>query len=507
MKESLRILLLVGMVIAIGLLPGKPAECDNGPSITKQVDKTSASPGDTLTYTISYSNPTANTYTNIRIEDSIPNGTTYIDNSATGGATFDGSKIIVNIGNLSPGASGSVQFQVRVINAVSLLSFGDAGHGGDDTAVFQRALDSVAGQSLTLLVPASASPCLVKPLFVRSSTSLQFAPGVVIQAAPGYGDYDCLLNINGATDVTISGYGATLQMPKQEYTEGEHRHALNINGSTNVVIQGLNCNSSGGDGIYISGLSFFDPSLKPYSENIVIQDVTCDNNRRNGLSIISAQNLLVSHCNFTNTNGTDPQDGIDIEPNWSTDWLVNIRIEDCVTANNVGNGIQVILSNMNGASQPVSVTISRHVDQRSGQNGYRITGAGEANPVTGAVTFASVTTQSPQREGVRICCEGSVVLTLSDLTITNPDQAGSPSYIAGVFIDQPKGANGKGGNVSIPTSAMSDSTGKMKYYFHVWDDLGLGFQHLQIAHGTWSGASYDPYGSYCGARMTSVDVP
>ena len=49
MKESLRILLLVGMVIAIGLLPGRPAECENGPSITKQVDKTSASPGDTLT--------------------------------------------------------------------------------------------------------------------------------------------------------------------------------------------------------------------------------------------------------------------------------------------------------------------------------------------------------------------------------------------------------------------------------------------------------------------------
>lgn len=32
----------------------------------------------------------------------------------SGGATFDGSKIILNIGNLSPGASGTVSFQVRI---------------------------------------------------------------------------------------------------------------------------------------------------------------------------------------------------------------------------------------------------------------------------------------------------------------------------------------------------------------------------------------------------------
>jgi len=84
------------------------------PNISKRVDKSSAQSGDTLTYTISYSNPTQNTFTNAILEDPIPAGTTYVANSATGGATFDGSKIIFNIGNLAAGAGGSIQFQVRV---------------------------------------------------------------------------------------------------------------------------------------------------------------------------------------------------------------------------------------------------------------------------------------------------------------------------------------------------------------------------------------------------------
>ena len=85
------------------------------PNISKRVDKSSAQSGDTLTYTISYSNPTANTYTNAKIEDPIPNGTTYVTGSATNGGTFDGSKIILNIGNLAAGAAGNIQFQVKIL--------------------------------------------------------------------------------------------------------------------------------------------------------------------------------------------------------------------------------------------------------------------------------------------------------------------------------------------------------------------------------------------------------
>lgn len=84
----------------------------NQPVISKSVDKATASSGETLNYTLSYSNPTAITYTNVRIEDVLPARTTFL--SASNNGTFDGSKVIWNLGDLGPRSNSSVSFQVKV---------------------------------------------------------------------------------------------------------------------------------------------------------------------------------------------------------------------------------------------------------------------------------------------------------------------------------------------------------------------------------------------------------
>lgn len=85
-------------------------------SITKSVDKSSASPNDTLTYTISYSNTGNVQLTNVVITDGIPTGTSYLSGSATGGGVFDqaANALTWTVGNLSAGGSGSVSFKVAV---------------------------------------------------------------------------------------------------------------------------------------------------------------------------------------------------------------------------------------------------------------------------------------------------------------------------------------------------------------------------------------------------------
>ena len=85
---------------------------EEGVGLSKQVDKTSAASGETLTYTINYSNNTAGEVTNAKIEDPIPLGTTFI--SADGGGTSDGTKVIWNLGTIAAGANGTVTFQVRI---------------------------------------------------------------------------------------------------------------------------------------------------------------------------------------------------------------------------------------------------------------------------------------------------------------------------------------------------------------------------------------------------------
>ncbi len=97
-------------------------------SLNKLVDRTSATIGDILTYTISYSASGTNTATNFEIKDLIPTGTSYVpgtlrwngtlltDIAGDDAGVFDvgGNRVVFRIGNIQGGDSGTVTFQVRV---------------------------------------------------------------------------------------------------------------------------------------------------------------------------------------------------------------------------------------------------------------------------------------------------------------------------------------------------------------------------------------------------------
>jgi uncharacterized repeat protein (TIGR01451 family) len=77
--------------------------------IQKSVDKQEASPGDTLTYTISYSNTGFSDAKNVIITDTIPTNTSYVS-----GGTVSGTNVTWNLGTLAMGETGSVTLKVRV---------------------------------------------------------------------------------------------------------------------------------------------------------------------------------------------------------------------------------------------------------------------------------------------------------------------------------------------------------------------------------------------------------
>lgn len=85
----------------------------NGVSLYKTSNKTISKPGDTVTYTISYRNGISQSNAAI-ISDNISSATTFI--SATNSGVYDllNKKVTWTLGNLSPGATGTVSFQVRI---------------------------------------------------------------------------------------------------------------------------------------------------------------------------------------------------------------------------------------------------------------------------------------------------------------------------------------------------------------------------------------------------------
>jgi hypothetical protein len=236
----------------------------------------------------------------------------------------------------------------ETIDAASYGLIGD-GHT-DNTQTFRTLL---AGGNRTIHVPAG--DYVTGPLEFAPRTILVLAPGVTLRDSGSLGTYDRLLNIR--TDhVQIVGLGARVISDRSRYTSGEWRHGVYIYGASNVVINGLESSSNSGDGFYIGG-----PSGSPATD-VQLRGCSADNNRRQGLSITSARRVQVIDSEFTNTNGTAPEFGIDLEPNASYDALDRIVILRPQTAANVGGGIMIYLDRLTATSTPVDVTI---VDPRS----------------------------------------------------------------------------------------------------------------------------------------------
>ncbi len=92
-----------------------------------------------------------------------------------------------------------------------------------------------------------------------------------------------------------------------------------------------------------------------YCKDIVIENVVADDHHRQGLSVISAENLLVRNCTFSNTKGTLPMSGIDFEPNYPEERLVNCVVENCTFTGNDGSGADIYILKYNEQSPPMSI--------------------------------------------------------------------------------------------------------------------------------------------------------
>jgi len=117
LSKSLALILIALFVFYSQFLnPQKlKAQAPSGIALTKHVDKISAASGDILTYGVDWQNlSSTETYNNIKINDSVPQGTDYVAGSASSQGVFDGTQITWTINSAVPGAFGSVSFKVKI---------------------------------------------------------------------------------------------------------------------------------------------------------------------------------------------------------------------------------------------------------------------------------------------------------------------------------------------------------------------------------------------------------
>ena len=146
-----------------------------------------------------------------------------------------------------------------------------------------------------------------------------------IKLLPNKYDQCYIFDINNAHSITIKGTGKIVGDRLSHLgTTGEWGFGIRIKHSKNVLIEGISISHCWGDCIYICDKS----------ENIRIRNCNLHNSRRQGISVISANDVNISNCDIYNISGIAPGSAIDVEPN-ANDTVRNVtiskvRARDCI---------------------------------------------------------------------------------------------------------------------------------------------------------------------------------
>jgi len=274
----------------------------------------------------------------------------------------------------------------------------------DSTEIIQKALDSGAER---IVFDRQSGPWVTRPLAARSNQELVFEEGVELVAKRGEfkNKYEPLLYVGGVTNVAIRGRGkgATFRMWKEDYQDAakyeksEWRHTLRLTGAVNVLIENMRFVRSGGDGICLGqrqGVA---------CQNVTIRNCVCDDNHRQGISACAFDGLVIEDCVLSNTRGTAPQAGIDIEPNNENEPIRNLVMRNVRSFGNAGSGFEVMLHHMTRKSQPVNL-LFENCRACSNRTGTVVVGnhVRETNLVSGDVTFVNSTFEEDLTRGIRV---------------------------------------------------------------------------------------------------------
>lgn len=227
----------------------------------------------------------------------------------------------------------------------------------DDTLAFFAAYSYTTNKMRVINIPAGnylIDPSDRSKTTLLSNTRLVFFNGAKLVAKESNNYTSAMLEIVGVENIEL--INPTIEGDK--YYNSDTRegagHGLDCRGVKNLKIINANISKCFTDGIYANGI-----------ENFYGYDINCDDNRRQGLSIISAKDFLIDFGTFSNTGGTPPSMGIDIEPNNADENLENIVLRNIKTFNNETTGIGINYNQLNDPSKIINVIIENWTDEES----------------------------------------------------------------------------------------------------------------------------------------------
>lgn len=222
---------------------------------------------------------------------------------------------------------------------INVRDYGAVGDGSlDDTAAMQRAINALPSTGGTIDVPAGTYliDALVS-LRLRSYMHLRLAPDAVLVAKPNASERSTIVYANKVRDVEISGGRVIGERDGHNGTTGEWGHGVFVRGCSNVIVRDIHISKCWGDGIVIAGADVWQAPMVP-TKNVVVANIVSTGSRRQALSVGYVRDVKIYDSEFSNSNGTTPQCGVDLEPeNGNTSYKV--LFENCLVRGNARYGM------------------------------------------------------------------------------------------------------------------------------------------------------------------------
>lgn len=237
-----------------------------------------------------------------------------------------------------------------------------------NTKELQRCLDTQS----TVVLPNYPITISKDGISLNSNNTLIFQSDSQLIMEANNSDRYQLIRISDASNVKV--INAKLKGDRKTHTgsTGEWGYGISISTSKNVLIQNAKIEDFWGDGIAI-GDGRIDVN-KNFVNTIVLKNIVLDNNRRNGLSILNVKGLEVYNLLVSNTNGTDPMFGIDIEPNNANANLEDIHFSNIYSYNNANGGFMITFNKMKrDFAKNIQIAIDNYTDDGS-LNGFYFAG-------------------------------------------------------------------------------------------------------------------------------------
>lgn len=248
-----------------------------------------------------------------------------------------------------------------------------AGYVKDGSVDYTSEIQVALNDHLMLIFPDF--PILVneKGLQIKSDQKILFENGSELRMKPNESTRYNVLALTAISNVCLINPVIKGDRAGHLGQRGEWGHGIGLYGSSNTMIFNPKITDCWGDGIYFGTTSV---NANVPNKNATIVNAFLKNNRRNNSSVISVDGLYLIKPYFGFGNGTEPQDGIDFEPNNTGDELKNIYLISPVTDENVNEGIQICLSSWykvttgTPITKEISFTICNHKDTKSGWSLY-----------------------------------------------------------------------------------------------------------------------------------------